>query len=375
MSTQITSSYQANLLRGELLRNQHRYTEAEKFLQQAIAEQPNRAEGYYKLAFCYCGWNGHDPKALHTVDRAISLEPNRAEFFALRAWILGNLKKQKEAIKVAGQSLALNPSSLLALNAQTRAYCELQDWTKTEANARHTLAINSRNELAANLLAHALRQQGKLRESEALTASILAQVPDNPMAQSNAGWSALRMGDHQRANRHFLEALRLKPDYEYARHGLLHSFNSRVWIYRAYFQFVSWLGKHGKAMRFFFLAVIYIAYRIVVADLLKAYGNGSTNWILVIVALYFTILGFGRPFGNLFLLLDPFARHALTPKEKGRSILAGLFYSFFLGFEIMVGAWPQTAVLLAVPAFFLWGVLVPRFQDTFSRQSSAKVPG
>jgi tetratricopeptide (TPR) repeat protein len=365
--------YQANLQRGELLRQQGRYAEAEKYLQQAIGEQPSHAEGYYELAFCYCNWSGHGKKALETIDRAIALDPNRAEFFSLRAWILGNLDRNKEAIQVGDLALELNPYSVLALNAQTRAYSDLQNWKQAETHARRTLAINARNELAANLLAVALRQQGKLRESAAVTAGLLAQVPDNAMAQCNAGWSALQMGDHRRANQHFLEALRLDPNYDYARRGLLHSFNSRVWIYRLYFQFIAWLGKYRKEMRIFFFLVVYVVYRLAVTALRTEFGPEGIHWAYVVITLYFVIFGFGRSFANLFLLLDPFARYAITRKEMGGSLFAGTLYGLFLGLLIAGQAWPQAAVLIAILAFFLWGVLAPRFQDAFARKSPDEV--
>jgi len=353
-----------------MLRNQSRYAEAEKYLQEAISEQPAQAEGYYELAFCYCNWSGHNSQALQTIDRAISLDPNQARFFSLRSWILSSLDQNKQALEVADQALALNPNSILGLNAKTRAYTHLRHWKEAESSARRTLEINARNELAANLLAMALRQQGRLRESDAVTASLLAQVPDNAMAQSNAGFSALQAGDTRRANQHFLEALRLDPDYDYARRGLLHSFNSRVWIYRLYFRLIAWLGKHRKEMRYLFLGLIYALYQLVLFGVRKTEGEKSFYWVLVIMALYLIIFGFGRSFGNLFLLLDPFARHALTPKEKRWSIFVGIFYGFILGFEIMNGAWSQAAVLMAILSFFLWGVLFPRIQDALSTRSS-----
>jgi tetratricopeptide (TPR) repeat protein len=367
------AGFQANLQRGELLRHQGRYAEAESYLQRAIGEQPDNADGYYELAFCYCNWSGHSKKALAVIDRAISLEPNRSECHALRAWILGNLDKNTQAVEVAAQALELNPFSLLALNAQTRAYIELHDWKQAEANARQTLSLNARNELAANLLAVALRQQGRLAESDAVTAGLLAQVPENAMAQSNAGWSALQLGDHRRANQHFLEALRLDPDYDYARRGLLHSFNSRVWIYRFYFQFIAWLGRYRKAMRYVFAIVIYIVYRFVVTELSAQFGEEGLRWALVLAAIYLVILGFGRSFANLFLLLDRFARYALTRKEKGWSLVAGSIYGILLALLISEGAWPQAAVLIGIVIFFLWGVLVPRFQDIFLRKSSVEL--
>ena len=370
MNDESISGYRANLQRGELLRAQGRYAEAEKFLQAAIAEEPSQAEGYYELAFCYCNWPGHGKKALSTVDRAISLEPNHAEYYSLRAWILGNLDRHQEALRVADQALNMNPYSLLALNAQTRTYIDLHEWTQAEASARRTLATYTLNESAANLLAIALRQQGRLAESNAVTASLLAQVPDNAMAQSNAGWSALQTGDYRRANIHFMEALRLDPDYDYARLGLLHAFNSRVWIYRIYFQMVAWLSKHKDGMRYFWLIVIYLVYRVVIATIRTEMGDKGTYWIFVAVAFYLILFGFGRSFGNFFLLLDPFARHALTRKETGWALFAATFYGIILGVEIAGQAWTQVAVLSAVPAFFLWGVFMPRLQDALARKPS-----
>jgi tetratricopeptide (TPR) repeat protein len=364
------SSFHANLQRGELLRQQNRFPEAESYLQRAIGEQPDNAEGYYQLAFCYCNWTGHSKKALEVIDRAVSLEPNRAEFFALKSWILGNLKKYKDALQAAKQGLEENPHDLLALNSRTRAYTLLYKWVEAEASALETQSYYSRNELAASFLAQALRQQGKMEESQAVTARLLAQVPNSAMAQCNAGWSALQIGDHRSANQFFMEALRLDPGYDYARQGLLHSFNSRVWIYRIYFQMIAWLGKFGRGMRFFFLALIYIVYQSILAGIRSQYGEvESQEWIIVAMVFYLILFGFGRSFGNFFLLFDRFARHALTSKEKRFSLIVAFLYGCALGAEIYMGGWLQAAILVGILIYFFSGVFVPRFQDTFRPSS------
>jgi tetratricopeptide (TPR) repeat protein len=367
MNDEIASSYQANLQRGELLRRQNRFPEAEGYLQRAIGEEPSNAEGYYELAFCYCNWSGHSKKALDAIDRAISLNPNRADHFALRSWILGNLNKHKESLQIAHHALGMNPHDLLALNSRTRAYGMLCNWAKSEESALHTLSFYPRNELAANFLAQALRQQGRMDESHAVTARLLAQVPDSAMAQCNAGWSALQIGHHRSANQFFMEALRLDPDYDYARRGLLHSFNSRVWIYRIYFQMIAWLGKFGRGTRFFFLALIYSVYQFILAGIRSEYSEvESQEWIIVAMVFYLILFGFGRSFGNFFLLFDRFARHALTAKEKRFSLIVAFLYGCALGAEIYMGGWLQAAILTGILLYFFWGVLVPRFQDAFA---------
>jgi tetratricopeptide (TPR) repeat protein len=362
-------SFQANLQRGRLLREQGRYADAEKFLQSAIGEEASNAIGYFELAFCYCNWGEHSPQALQAIDRAIGLDPTRAEFFALRAWILGNLDKHQESLQAAKQALELNPDDTLALNAKARTYIDLKEWSEAETAARQSLAINTDDEVAGNILAIALRQQGRLRESEALTASMLSQAPEDALSQSNAGWSALQAGDYRRANRHFLEALRLNPNFDNARKGLVHAFNSRVWIYRIYFQYLAWMSKHKTGMRYFIVFTIYVAYRYVIGTIRVELGHKSGDWIAVVVAFYFIFFGFGRSFGNFFLLLDPFARHALGRKEIVLSSLVMLAYSFLLFVVVWDKAWPQTAILVALPACFVWAALWPRIQDALSTRS------
>lgn len=362
------NSYQANLQRGRMLRQHGRPADAEKHLQAAIGALPDNAEGYYELAFCYCNWKNHQKQALQTIDRAIALDPSQAAFFSLRAWILGNLDKNQEALRTADQALGMNPFDILALNAKARAYLDMSDWVDAENTARHTLALDTDNDVAGNILAIALRQQGRLHESEAVTASMLAQAPDDALSQNNAGWSALQAGDHRRANRHFLEALRLDPNLNNARRGLIHAFNSRVWIYRLYFQYLAWMSKHKTGTRYAILFVIYIAYRFVIGTMRMELGHKAGDWIAVAVVYYFIFFGFGRSFGNFFLLLDPFARHALGRKEIALSSLVMLGFSFLLTVVILDQAWLQAAIILALPASFTWGALWPRLQDAFSPQ-------
>ena len=371
MSEQDIPSFRPCLQRGELLRDQGRYAEAEKYFQQAIAQQPNNAEGYHELAFCYCDWEGHDKQALKTIDRAIELDPNSSENFALRAWLLGNLDRYKEAVATADQALALNPNNILALNSQSRAFGLLCKWVESEEVARRVLALHAQNEVASNLLAVALRQQGRVEESEAVSSSLLSHDPDSSMTQCNAGWTALHAGDYRRANQHFMEALRLNPESDFARRGLLHAFNSRVWIYRLYFSFVAWISRHRKETRYLFFGVIYVAYRVVVTTLRNNFGHEGLWWSMVLIALYLAVFGFGKSFGNLFLLLDRFARHALTRKEKLWTLFPAVIYGGILASLVVQHAWVQAGVLITILAFFLWGVLAHRIQDAFARRTSA----
>jgi tetratricopeptide (TPR) repeat protein len=365
MNVDYSSSFTANLQRGILLREGGRFADAEKFLQAAIAANVAAPEGYYHLAFCYCNWDGREKKALPVIDQAIALDPRRAEFFALRAWILGTLEKYREAVNTAVQALALDPEELLALNARSRAHLGQHEWKEAEIWARRTLAIAARNDVAANILAIAVRKQGRLQESEMIAAELLARVPEDAASQNNAGWSALETGDYERANRHFVEALRLDPSCDTARDGLLHAFHSRVWLYRLYFRYIAWISSHTTGMQYVIFILLYVAYRVVIGAIRLGYGNRGFAWIIVVAAFYFVLLGYGRHFANSFLFLDRFARHALKPRDRNFAILAAIAYGLLVVLEGLLHAWLQMGILLIVPGCFLWAVLTPRARDAF----------
>ena len=358
MSADLPPDYLAKLQRANLLAQQGRPAEAEKCFHEAIAEQPALATAYINLAYLYAHWPGPDPQALETIDHAISLDPNQSPFFAIRAWTLGNLNRHREVMRAVEQSLALDPANILALNARTRAYLSLHDWKLAEEHARQTLSVYPNNTNAANFLSLALSQQGKTRESEAVATDLLAQAPDNLTAHMNAGYQALQTGAHARANQHFLEALRLNPNCDPARKGLLRSINARVWTCRIYYQFIALLWRHRILMRLLYGAVVCAMVWLIISQWHGELNRAGLQWSFVGIAVAWVMLGFGGSFANLFLLLDPLARHALTRTDLSWSIFSGSIYALIVGFEMGEHAWLQAAILLVVPVLFLGGVLL-----------------
>jgi len=128
-------------------------------------------------------------------------------------------------------------------------------------------------------------------------------------------------------------------------------------------------------MRIFFLVLIYVVYQSLLASLRAEYGSYNAQpWIFVAMVFYLVLFGFGRSFGNFFLLFDRFARHALTTREKAWTLAPVAIYTFVMYYEITHEAWIQTGILTGVLVFFLWGVLWPRFQDAFVKATPAALP-
>lgn len=189
-------------------------------------------------------------------------------------------------------------------------------------SARHALSIDADNTLAANQLAQALRLQNKLAENAEHLAGMLARDPEDAFTHANAGWAALQRGQHREAETHFREALRLDPEFDYAREGLLNSFRARSPFYRAYLQYCFWMQRLSGGSRWAVVLGLY-------------FGVKLSNWAfqgpyrligLAIGALYFLLVlwvWIAKGVGNFILLFDRFAKHALRRSEKIEAVMVG----------------------------------------------------
>lgn len=313
------------LLRGLQLKELGRYEDAEAAFKEALAQEPNNGFVLHQLAGCQWHIPGRLKDALQTINQAISAEPNEFEHHVLRAFILCALTRPKEALAAARTARELCPVDSGAFAAEAQAHLQLEDWPAAEAAARQALEFDADNSVAANQLAQALRLQNKQAETDAHLAGMLARDPDDAFTHANAGWSALQRGQHREAEMHFREALRIDPDFDYAREGLLNSFRARSPLYRAYLKYSFAMARIGSGKRWVVILGLYFGVQV------ARRIPGGLGFVLV--ALYFLFVLWvwvARPVGNFLLLFDSFAKYALRPHEKleattvGGSLILGI---------------------------------------------------
>lgn len=308
----------AQVLRGLQLKEIGRYGDAERAFREALAHEPNDAFALHHLAACQFHQADRHGEALQTINSAIAIAPNEADHHVLRAFILCVLDRAKEALDASRAALALEPASPAGFTAEAQAHLMLEHWPDAERTARMALALDADNTTAANQLAHALRLQNKMAENAGHLAGMLARDPEDPYTHANAGWSALQRGEHRIAETHFREALRHDPDFESAREGLMNSFRARSPIYRGYLKYCFAMQRLSAGSRWAVIIGLYVAARL--ASHLKG-GIG-----LAVIALYFVFclwVWVAKPVGNLMLLFDRFARHALRRDEKTEAMVVG----------------------------------------------------
>jgi len=312
----------SELAHGLLLQDQGRLEEAEACFYGVLAREPENDFVLGRLALCQMHQPGKKKSALASIDGAIRLRADEPFYHSLRSLILSDLRRGREAIESVDRALALDPDDSFTLSAKAAAYCAMDRWSEGEEWSRRALAVDPDNAMAANLLAHTLRLQGKSDLNAAAVARLLEADPEDSFAHVNAGWSALHRGDRRQAETHFREALRLDPESDAAREGLIESFRARSVFYRAYLSYCFFMQRFTGGKQWLIILGVYLAYQFSRRYLEKI--NPLYAGILAILWLAIVLWVWLAPgVGNFLILLDRSARLALKSGERHQGIAVG----------------------------------------------------
>ncbi|MDP4849108.1 MAG: tetratricopeptide repeat protein [Verrucomicrobiales bacterium] len=312
----------SELSHGLLLQDQGRLEEAEACFYSVLAREPDNDFVYGRLALCQMSQPGKKRRALDTIAEAIRLRADEPFYFSVKAIVLGELHRGKEALEAAETAVRLNPEDTFARSAKANAYCAMDRWAEAEEWSRHALALDGDNAMAANILAHTLRMQGKRQLNAEAVERLLAADPEDSFAHVNAGWTALQAKDQPRAEQHFREALRLDPESDMAREGLLESFRARSWFYRAYLSYCFFMQRYTEGKQWMIFLGAFAVYQVSRKYLESL--NPVYSGVLVAVWLGLVLWVWLAPgIGNFLILLDRSARLALKPAERHQGIAVG----------------------------------------------------
>ena len=318
--------------KGLILLKQSRYKDAAQIFKDALSQHPQDSYVLYLLASCLYHLPGQLKIAVQTIDQALRLEPNYPEHHELKALILSGLNKHKEALLAIDDALNLNPYSAYAHANKSYIFIGMQKWTQAEGVAREALSLDPNNLFAGNMLATALQMQNKLDENQELVSDMLAKDPEDASAHSNAGWVYFKKGNFKQAVVHFREALRLDPNLESARIGMLETFKVKSLFYGLYIRFSIFMARQTKSTQIMIILGIYLGFRFSKYFLENSF-NGQFAFLAVGVSVLWVLLIFWSWFthalGNLIVLMDNYARYALKRDER--------FDALFVGGSLLLG--------------------------------------
>jgi tetratricopeptide (TPR) repeat protein len=313
-----------------------KYDEATTHAQQSIALAPDRPFGYYALAQVMLHRNRY-PEAEAAIREAIAVNPYDADYYAILASLHLRAGRRHEALETANQGLAIEPEHRLCTNLRAQSLINLGD----RAGAAATMG------------------------------EALARRPDDPYTHANQGWALLHQGKPHQALDHFREALRLDPELEFARAGIVEALKARNIVYRAMLAYFLWMSRLDGRVRIGLIVGAFVANR-VVAGVAQRSPFLALLLLPVLLAYFAFVLmtWLADPLYNLLLRLDRAGRYALSADQtRGANLLAVGLLAVLACLAAAILTWQEplfyatlllTILLLPVSAIFVCAPGWPR---------------
>ena len=329
---------EAHLERARHLLQLSRFTEALSEINKQLAIDPNDSDTLTLASICNLNLNNLK-EAEASIQAAITLNPSSPFVFYIYSKILFAKEDYQGAEKRVKEAIALNPFAAENFSWLARIHLHNKDYEEALHIANEGLAIEPDNINCLNTRTIALVKLNKKDEAFATIQDALTEDPHNPSTHANTGWAMLEQRNYKMALQHFYESLRIEPNNEWARSGMIEALKARYWIYRIFLRYMFWIGNLKPQQQWFFIIGIYV-----LAQILKRLSNSipKLEWIITPLLIAYGLFAFStwiiQPLFNLLLFLHPKGRYALDSEERKTSILVGVALA---------------AGLISLPLFFI----------------------
>ncbi|TXI10155.1 MAG: tetratricopeptide repeat protein [Rhizobium sp.] len=330
-----------HLGRAELLLRQQRYELAEEQLRLALAEGTETAKAHALLALCLLERDRFE-EATQEAEQAIHDAPDEAlGFYALASvqWKRNRLKEAESSIR---EAIRLEPWDADYFCVLAGIEGDRYQWHEALESAEQGLACDPDHVGCNNLRAIALVNLGRKGEAGQSIEATLAKNPEDAVSHANQGWTLLHQQQPREAMTHFREALRLEPNLEWARLGIIEAMKARFFVYRWLLTFFLWLSRFSPQVQMALMVGLVFG-RGVLANLLRGIPALEPLAVPLSVAymLFVWMTWTASALFNLVLRLDPFGRLVLNSKERLESTLVGLCLVLCLLIEATVFVFPS----------------------------------
>ncbi len=313
-----------HLSRAQLLMQQHRFELAEEQLRLALSEGTDTATAHALLALCLSERNKF-AEAATEAQQAIHDAPDEALGFHALATIQWKRNQLADAKTTISEAIRLEPWNSHHFHVLAGIESNRYRWSESLAAAEQGLACDPDDIGCNNLRAIALVNLGRKEEAGQSIQATLSKNPEDAVTHANQGWTMLHQRQPLDAMKHFREALRLQPDLEWARLGIVEAMKARFFVYRWLLSFFLWMTHFPPNVRLgLILGLVFgqnlLANLIQMVPILAPLALPLTIGYVLFVWMTWT----ASSLFNLVLRLDPFGRLVLNSTERLESNLVGL---------------------------------------------------
>ena len=304
-----------HLERALLLYQQSRHDQAETELRQALAAEPQDAYAHALLGLCLAHRESFQ-EATDEVRQAIHLAPDFSFAHFAHAHVLYDRNRFAEALPAINEAIRLEPENADQYALLANIHLQESRWQDALNAAEQGLQFDPEHVGCTNLRAMAMVKLGRRAEAGKTIDAALSKSPENSLTHANQGWTLLEKGDPKKAAEHFREALRLNPQNEWARQGIIEALKARNFIYAGMLKYFLWMGKFSRRGQWAILLGGYFGYRLL--GVIAGNNPGLAPWVLPLQILYvaFALMTWlAYPFFNLLLRLNKFGRLVLSREQ------------------------------------------------------------
>jgi tetratricopeptide (TPR) repeat protein len=306
--------------RGEQLRKLNRPQEAIIELQKALIVEPDNEEALNEIVLCFLELKDFK-NAEESVNKLLTVIPDEAHPHYYKAFIQLQKDNYAKAEEHILEAISLNPYQSAFFGLLSGIYIERTDWKKALEYANQGLAIDPEDSTCLNYRTMCLT---KLDRHDEIGDSIDDALKSNPYdahTHANVGWTKLEINENEQAKAHFAEALRINPNFEYARLGMVEAIKAKNPLYRLFLKYQFFMSKYSASGQMAIIVGLAIGRNFI--------RSMSTSFPILLPVFYF--LGFlffltwvMKPFGDIFLRLDNYGKLVLSEKEKRSSEIVGV---------------------------------------------------
>ncbi|MEM7393077.1 MAG: tetratricopeptide repeat protein, partial [Verrucomicrobiota bacterium] len=307
----------------------------EQAIRQALSSFPDDGYLHALMAQCLDQQKRYD-EALAEAGEAVHLDPDNPLAHYTLAWIHESCDDLEAAHTSIDEAIRIDPDDPDYYGLKSSLHARRQEWEACHDGAVTGLSLDPEHEVCNNFRAMALIKLDRGEQADAGLEAVLTHNPNSSYSHATTGWSRLEQGDHRQAMTHFKEALRLDPENEWARDGIVTALKSGNPLYRLMLKWGFWMMRFNEKTRMTILGFL-----IVVFFFGPALGNlfpvlkpviGPLRAIYQIFAL---LTWFADPFFEMLLLLNRNGRLVLTASEKRASGCFALFLLLLIGGIVM----------------------------------------